>query len=72
MDVSGDEIAEAVLEEFDKWPTKRKPLLRGEGVKEWVPLSGIVAQGETSKIGDQTIGLIIQVGRDSLKCLAAA
>jgi tRNA-specific adenosine deaminase 1 len=47
MDVSSDEIAEVVLNEFDKWPTKRKPLLRGGGVKEWVPLSGIVAQGET-------------------------
>jgi hypothetical protein len=53
MDVSGDEIAEAVLQEFDKWPTKRKPLQRGDGVKEWVPLSGIVAQGETPKSGGQ-------------------
>jgi tRNA-specific adenosine deaminase 1 len=59
MDVSGDEIAEVVLKEFDKWPTKRKPLLRGDGVKEWVPLSGIVAQGETFKSGGLIIGLII-------------
>jgi tRNA-specific adenosine deaminase 1 len=59
MDVSGDEIAAVVLKEFEKWPTKRKPLLRGDGVKEWVPLSGIVAQGETSKSGGQIIGLII-------------
>jgi tRNA-specific adenosine deaminase 1 len=59
MDVSGDEIAEVVLKEFEKWPTKRKPLLRGDGVKEWVPLSGIVAQGEAPEIGGQIIGLII-------------
>jgi tRNA-specific adenosine deaminase 1 len=56
MDVSGDEIAEAVLKEFDKWPTKRKPLRRGDGVQEWVPLSGIVAQGETLKVGARSLG----------------
>ena len=44
MEISGDEIADVVLEEFDKWPAKRKPLVRSDGVKEWVPLSGIVAQ----------------------------
>lgn len=47
MDISGDEIADVVLREFDRWPNKRKPLLRSDGVKEWVPLSGIVAQGFT-------------------------
>ena len=45
MELSGDDIAEAVLNKFEKWPSKRKPLLRNDGVKEWVPLSGIVAQG---------------------------
>jgi tRNA-specific adenosine deaminase 1 len=45
MEISGDEIADVVLNEFDKWPAKRKPLVRSDGVKEWVPLSGIVAQG---------------------------
>ncbi|OWO99116.1 tRNA-specific adenosine deaminase [Marssonina coronariae] len=45
MNISGDEVAELVLREFDKWPTKRRPLARSDGMKEWVPLSGIVAQG---------------------------
>ncbi|PBP20962.1 adenosine-deaminase domain-containing protein [Diplocarpon rosae] len=56
MNISGDEVAEVVLREFDKWPAKRRPLVRSDGVKEWVPLSGIVAQ----------------VGMGSLECLAAA
>jgi tRNA-specific adenosine deaminase 1 len=45
MAISGDEIADVVLREFDRWPQKRKPRVRSDGVKEWVPLSGIVAQG---------------------------
>jgi hypothetical protein len=45
MEISGDAIAEVVLKEFEKWPAKRKPLVRSDGAKEWVPLSGIVAQG---------------------------
>jgi hypothetical protein len=45
MEISGDAIAEAVLKEFEKWPAKRKPLVRSDGAREWVPLSGIVAQG---------------------------
>ena len=45
MEISGDAIAEVVLKEFDKWPAKRKPLVRSDGAKEWVPLSGIVARG---------------------------
>jgi len=45
MDVSGDDIAEVVLKKFDALPAKAKPLVRGSGVREWVPLSGIVAQG---------------------------
>lgn len=42
---SADAIANVVLEEFAKWPAKRKPLKRSGGKQEWVPLSGIVAQG---------------------------
>ena len=45
MEVSGDDIAEVVLKQFDALPAKRKPLVRGDGMQEWVPLSGIVAQG---------------------------
>jgi hypothetical protein len=46
MDISGDVIAEIVLKQFDALPAKTKPLVRGGGVREWVPLSGIVAQGD--------------------------
>jgi hypothetical protein len=45
MEISGDAIAEAGLKEFEKWPAKRKPPVRSDGAREWVPLSGIVAQG---------------------------
>ncbi|KAH6888087.1 adenosine deaminase/editase [Thelonectria olida] len=37
-------VARAVLEQFQKLPAKRKPLLRDNGLQEWVPLSGIVAE----------------------------
>ncbi|KAE9380065.1 hypothetical protein N431DRAFT_432377 [Stipitochalara longipes BDJ] len=50
MEISGDAIAEAVLKEFDKWPTKRKPLGRSDGAKEWVPLSGIVARDQQGRL----------------------
>lgn len=50
----GDAVAKAVLDNFDTWERKRKPLDRsakkkGENddrdtAREWVPLSGIVAQ----------------------------
>ncbi|KAH6710972.1 tRNA-specific adenosine deaminase [Leptodontidium sp. MPI-SDFR-AT-0119] len=50
MNISGDEIASVVLREFEKWPNKRKPLLRSDDVKEWVPLSGIVAQGKNDLV----------------------
>lgn len=49
-------IASIVLEEFDRLPAKRKPLVRDNGTLEWVPLSGIVARH----------------GDGSLKCLALA
>lgn len=45
MEISGDEVADVVLKEFDKLPAKRRPIARGKGVREWVPLSGIVVQG---------------------------
>ncbi|PVH88854.1 adenosine-deaminase domain-containing protein [Cadophora sp. DSE1049] len=61
MDISGDEIADVVLKEFDRWPNKRKPLLRSDGVKEWVPLSGIVAQGRN--------GLTCLAVATGMKCL---
>ncbi|KAL2069002.1 hypothetical protein VTL71DRAFT_15340 [Oculimacula yallundae] len=61
MSISGDEIADVVLKEFEKWPSKRKPLLRNQGVKEWVPLSGIVAQGRN--------GLACLAVATGMKCL---
>lgn len=44
-DVPGDEIADMVLSQYATLPKKAKPLIRGGGLKEWVPMSGIVAQG---------------------------
>ncbi|KAF4629033.1 hypothetical protein G7Y89_g9115 [Cudoniella acicularis] len=48
MEASADAIADVVLKEFDSWEKKRKPLVRTNGVREWIPLSGIVAQGKNS------------------------
>ncbi|KAL1907522.1 hypothetical protein Sste5344_006713 [Sporothrix stenoceras] len=42
--VQADDITRAVLDEFDKLPTNRKPAARSNGIHEWVPLSGIVAE----------------------------
>ncbi|KAF4344618.1 tRNA-specific adenosine deaminase 1 [Fusarium beomiforme] len=39
-----DLIAHAVLQQFSKLPPKRKPAVRDNGIHEWVPLSGIVAE----------------------------
>jgi tRNA-specific adenosine deaminase 1 len=38
-----DLIAEVVLRQYEKLPSKRKPAVRDNGRHEWVPLSGIVA-----------------------------
>ncbi|KAF1958332.1 hypothetical protein CC80DRAFT_409330 [Byssothecium circinans] len=40
--ISADAIADCVLDTFDKLPEKRKPRVRAEGSREWVPLAGIV------------------------------
>ncbi|QYS93399.1 A to I editase domain-containing protein [Trichoderma simmonsii] len=37
-------IARAVISQFEKLPSKRKPCIRDNGLHEWVPLSGIVAE----------------------------
>jgi hypothetical protein len=42
--MQADEIAKCVLETFDSLPAKGKPLQRSDGIKEWVPLSGIVLE----------------------------
>lgn len=56
MTVEADAVASAVLGEFERLPGKRKPQPRGNGTREWVPLSGIVAR----------------LGDGSLKCVALA
>ncbi|KAJ2996047.1 hypothetical protein NUW58_g1098 [Xylaria curta] len=38
-------VASLVQQEFEKLPAKRKPVIRDNGLHEWVPLSGIVAEG---------------------------
>ncbi|KAK6086095.1 tRNA-specific adenosine deaminase [Seiridium cupressi] len=50
MTVTPDTIASLVLQHFDQLPTKRKPQVRDNGAHEWVPLSGIVAQGKDDKL----------------------
>ncbi|KAK7962415.1 uncharacterized protein PG986_003240 [Apiospora aurea] len=44
MSVTPDIIASLVLQEYEKLPVKRKPPVRDNGIHEWVPLSGIVAE----------------------------
>ncbi|KAL2874212.1 hypothetical protein SGCOL_010580 [Colletotrichum sp. CLE4] len=44
MPADPDEIADVVLRQFKKLPTKRRPQVRDNGLHEWVPLSGIVAE----------------------------
>ncbi|KAB5517322.1 adenosine-deaminase domain-containing protein [Coniochaeta sp. 2T2.1] len=48
LDASPDEIASLVLRQFDKLPQKRKPAVRDNGIHEWVPMSGIVAEVDGS------------------------
>ena len=38
----GCRIAMAVCENLKKLPAKSKPITRSNGIREWVPLSGIV------------------------------
>jgi tRNA-specific adenosine deaminase 1 len=45
MTAEANLIASAVLSEFRKLPAKRKPAVRDNGLREWVPLSGIVVKG---------------------------
>lgn len=50
-DLDSDAIATLVQRQFDTLPAKRKPQVRGGGIKEWVPLSGIVAEGISPVFG---------------------
>ncbi|CAK7226717.1 hypothetical protein SBRCBS47491_006324 [Sporothrix bragantina] len=60
--VQPDAIAAAVLDVFDKLPANRKPAVRSNGVREWVPLSGIVAELENGDL----VCLALATG---MKCL---
>ena len=44
MTSRADQIAAVVLSQFDRLPSKRKPAVRHNGLHEWVPLAGIVAE----------------------------
>ncbi|KAI5867423.1 adenosine deaminase/editase [Durotheca rogersii] len=68
MTVTPDDIASLVLSQFDKLPAKRKPQVRANGVREWVPLSGIVAQ-ETTNYGVYPWHADGQTRRTGMKCL---
>ncbi|KAK1252652.1 hypothetical protein MKX08_003839 [Trichoderma sp. CBMAI-0020] len=57
-------IARAVISQFEKLPSKRKPCVRNNGLHEWVPLSGIVAE----RNGNLTC-LALATG---MKCLSAS
>ncbi|KAI1106008.1 adenosine deaminase/editase [Jackrogersella minutella] len=50
MATTPDEIAALVQKHYDALPAKRKPVIRGNGLHEWVPLAGIVAQGKNNKL----------------------
>lgn len=50
MPDEGDSIANTVLKAYGLLATKRKPPSRGNGTREWVPLSGIVARHENGSL----------------------
>jgi hypothetical protein len=68
MEISGDEIADVVLKQFESWEKKRKPQVRTNGVREWVPLSGIVAQGRLLRYLMQ-IFILTLLNRKERPCL---
>lgn len=76
MRVSNDDIVDVVLKQFEDLPGKGKPLHRGGGVWEWIPLSGIVAEGwfekATRRLRCDSKADWLQLGRHGLVCLAVA
>ena len=44
MTSRADQVARIVISQFNKLPPRRKPTIRGNGLHEWVPLSGIVIE----------------------------
>lgn len=53
MTATPDDIALLVQTQYDALPPKRKPVVRDNGLHEWVPLSGIVAEGTTPPTAPQ-------------------
>ncbi|KAH7304912.1 adenosine-deaminase domain-containing protein [Stachybotrys elegans] len=64
MAVDADSIANTVIRQFQKLPPKRKPAIRDNGLRDWVPLSGIVAE-----VDGRMICLALATG---MKCLPSA
>jgi tRNA-specific adenosine deaminase 1 len=52
MGNGADDIAAVVLGEFRKLPAKRRPAVRDNGLREWVPLSGIVVRGTLATLSE--------------------
>ncbi|KAI1423439.1 adenosine deaminase/editase [Xylaria sp. FL1777] len=50
MTNNSDLVASLVQQKFDNLPTKRKPVVRDNGLREWVPLSGIVAEEKNGRL----------------------
>jgi tRNA-specific adenosine deaminase 1 len=44
MNLDANLVASVVLNQFNILPRKRRPQIRSNGVREWVPLSGIIAE----------------------------
>ncbi|KAI0894145.1 adenosine deaminase/editase [Annulohypoxylon nitens] len=65
MTITPDDIAALVLKHYDALPAKRKPVVRSNDLREWVPLAGIVAQGEN----DELFCLSMATG---MKCLPSS
>ncbi|KAI1379991.1 adenosine deaminase/editase [Hypoxylon crocopeplum] len=65
MTVTADDIAALVQKHYDALPAKRKPAIRGNGLREWVPLAGIVAEGRNN----ESWCLALATG---MKCLPAS
>ncbi|KAH0427486.1 hypothetical protein CcaCcLH18_09654 [Colletotrichum camelliae] len=58
-------VADLVLRRFGELPAKRKPAVRDNGLHEWVPLSGIVAERDG-------VLTCLSLARTGMKCLPAA
>ncbi|KAJ8108344.1 hypothetical protein OPT61_g8242 [Boeremia exigua] len=82
MTPSADSIADCVLSTFEQLPDKRKPRLRNDGSREWVPLSGIVvaSNGNSTNRRTRLVAYAYRIakmassracpwGRSGMKCL---